>query len=105
LTGQHPAGARRQSPADLVKAITERDPPKPSDAVASADIEADSSEAGKRGSTPERLRRQLRGDLDTIIAKTLKKNAGERYASVVALGDDLRRYLAHQPISARPDAI
>ena len=105
LTGQHPAGPGRRSPADLVKAITEMDPPKPSDAVVSPRIESSLSEAGKRASTPDKLRRQLRGDLDTIIAKTLKKNPDERYASVNALGDDLRRYLAHQPISARPDAI
>ena len=105
LTGQHPAGRGRHSPVDLVKAITEKDPPKPSDAVASSGFESGTSEAGKRASTPDKLRRQLRGDLDTIIAKTLKKNADERYASVVALGDDLRRYLGHQPISARPDAV
>ena len=105
LTGQHPAGPGRRSPADLVKAITEKDPPKPSDAVASPGIESGSSEASKRASTTDKLRRQLRDDLDTIIAKTLKKNAGERYASVVALADDLRRYLGHQPISARPDAV
>lgn len=105
LTGQHPAGSARHSPADLVRAITEKDPPRPSDAVVSLDIESGSSEAGKRASTPDKLRRQLRGDLDTIIAKTLKKNADERYSSVVALGDDLRRYLAHEPITARPDAV
>lgn len=105
LTGQHPAGRGHPSPADLVKAITETDPPKPSDAVASPDIESSLSEAVKRASTPDKLRRQLRGDLDTIIAKTLKKNADERYASVDALAEDLRHYLGHEPISARPDAI
>ena len=52
-----------------------------------------------------RLRRTLRGDLDTIVAKALKKNAAERYASVTALADDLRRYLRHEPISARPDTL
>ena len=52
-----------------------------------------------------RLRRALRGDLDTIVAKALKKNAAERYASVTALADDLRRYLRHEPISARPDTL
>jgi eukaryotic-like serine/threonine-protein kinase len=36
----------------------------------------------KRGTTPEKLRRQLRGDLDTIVGKALKKNPQERYASV-----------------------
>jgi eukaryotic-like serine/threonine-protein kinase len=44
-------------------------------------------------------------DLDTIVAKALKKIAAERYPSVAAFGDDLRRYLRHEPISARPDAV
>ena len=45
------------------------------------------------------------GDLDTIVAKALKKTAPERYASVTALAEDLRRSLRHEPISARPDTL
>lgn len=48
--------------------------------------------------------RLLRGDLDTIVAKALKKTPGERYANAEALAQDLRRWLAHEPISARPDS-
>ena len=44
------------------------------------------------------------GDLDTIVAKALKKNPQERYPSVTAFADDLRRYLNDHPIAARPDA-
>ena len=61
--------------------------------------------AARRATTPERLSRLLVGDLDTIVAKALKKNPQERYASVTAMADDLRRYLRHEPISARPDTI
>jgi tetratricopeptide (TPR) repeat protein len=61
--------------------------------------------AGQRATTPDRLRRMLRGDLDTIVAKALKKNPAERYESVAEFADDLRRYLDHQPISARPDSL
>ena len=61
--------------------------------------------AEKRGITPDKLRHQLRGDVDTIIAKALKKKPAERYSSVTALADDLQRYLKHEPISARPDTI
>jgi len=55
--------------------------------------------------TPERLRHRLRGDLDTIVGKALKKDPPARYASVPALADDLRRYLRLEPIEARPDTL
>ncbi len=99
LTGKHPAGPGPYSPAALIKAVLENEPGRVSDAVAGDDLAA-----ANRSATPEKLRRQLRGDLDTIVGKTLKKNPGERYSSVTALADDLSRYLSHQPISARPDS-
>ncbi|MGA2988491.1 MAG: serine/threonine-protein kinase [Terriglobia bacterium] len=102
LTGHHPAGPGPYSPAELVKSITEIDSPLASQAVA---MQNDPASAAKRGATPEKLRRQLRGDLDTILAKALKKKPGERYASVTGFADDLRRYLAHEPIAARPDTV
>jgi eukaryotic-like serine/threonine-protein kinase len=102
LTGQHPTG-ERTSPAELVKAITTTDPRRMSDAVAKA-AQHGASETNRRTSS-DRLRRTLRGDLDTIVAKALKKTAQERYSSVVAFAEDIRRYLDHRPISARPDTL
>jgi tetratricopeptide (TPR) repeat protein len=46
----------------------------------------------------------LRGDLDNILLKALKKSPGERYPTAEAFAEDLRRYLNHQPIRARPDS-
>src|SRR5713101_2515546 len=89
LTGKHPAEPTLHSPADLIKAIVDTESPRPSDVVAST----------------HKLRRLLRGDVDTIVAKALKKNPAERYLSVTAFADDLRRYLGHQTISARPDTL
>ena len=54
---------------------------------------------------PEHPRRELGSDLGTIIAKALKECPEERYASVTALAEDLRRYLAEEPILARPDSL
>ena len=110
LTGRHPAKVGLQSsaalsPAQLVKAIIETDPTRPSNIVipAKGDMAETNTNATMRFATPEKLSRLLRGDLDTIVAKALKKNPQERYASVSALADDLRRYLKNEPISARPD--
>jgi serine/threonine protein kinase/tetratricopeptide (TPR) repeat protein len=102
LAGQHPAGSGPHSPAELVKAVLEIEPPRASDA-----IPADNSNliAERRGTTPDKLHRGLRGDLDTIVGKALKKNPPERYASVTGFADDLHRYLKHEPIGARPDTL
>ena len=96
LAGGHPAGGAHSSPAQLMKAIVDTDPRRPSESVKQNDASA-------RSTTVEGLRRQLRGDLDTIVTKALKKNPAERYASVAAMAEDLRRFLTHEPIAARPD--
>ena len=107
LTGRHPAGEGQSSPAELVKTIVECEPLRPSDAVAAAVTNAGDAAARAllRGASVEKLRRVLRGDLDTILAKALKKDPRERYASVGAFADDLRRYLKSEPIKARPDTL
>ena len=51
------------------------------------------SDAAARATTARRAPPPAEGDLDTIVAKALKKDPGERYASVTALADDVRRYL------------
>ncbi len=117
LTGQHPAGPGPHSPADLVKAILETDSLRMSETVDSAapqrlsgtattiGADAASAIAVCRATTPEKLHRLLRGDLDTIVAKALKKIPQERYSSATAFAADLRRYLRHEPVSARPDTL
>ena len=100
LTGHHPAGDNPRSPADLVKAIVDTEPPRPSEITA----HNTNHEAGTGLANGEKLSRELRGDLDNIVAKALKKNVAERYTSVAAFADDLQRYLKHEPVSARPDS-
>jgi serine/threonine-protein kinase len=106
LGGWHPAGDAVKSHARLVRAIVEDEPRRLSDVVADPQNDGTAAaHAAQCGTTPVRLRRTLRGDLDTIVAKALKKDPGERYVSVTALADDIRRYLAREPIGARPDTL
>ena len=60
--------------------------------------------AAQRSTTPAKLKEHLRGDLETIIAKALKVAPSERYDTAQAFGDDVRRYLNHEPVRARPDS-
>ena len=105
LSGAHPTSVDARTPAGFVKAITDTEPTPLSAAVrASMEPEAVNRLADERATTPDRLRRMLRGDLDTILGKALKKNPAERYVSAAEFADDLRRYLDDEPIAARPDA-
>ncbi len=54
---------------------------------------------------PSSLAAELRGDMDAIILKALEKDPNARYANASSLADDLRRFLAHEPIVARPPTL
>jgi serine/threonine protein kinase len=58
---------------------------------------------GTTSEAPAPGRRQLVGDLDTIVLKTLSAEPERRYASVAALSDDLGRYLGGLPVEAQRD--
>jgi eukaryotic-like serine/threonine-protein kinase len=108
LTGRHPAGQATTSPAALLKAVVETDPRRPSEVVRdtrTASVEDVAAITASHAASPARLGQLLEGDLDVIVATALKKNPLERYVTVGAFADDLRRYLHHQPIGARADSI
>jgi serine/threonine-protein kinase len=62
--------------------------------------------AASRPSTqaPQARRRALRGDLDTIVLKALKRLPVERYATVSAFAEDVQRHLEQRPVLAQPDS-
>jgi eukaryotic-like serine/threonine-protein kinase len=95
LTGRHPFEESVSNSAALTKAILDTEPSKPSAAVKQS--------ANKPPATLQRLRRQLHGDLDTIVLKALRKEPQRRYRSVEHLADDLHRYLTGRPVTARKD--
>jgi serine/threonine protein kinase len=114
LTGRRPYRAENSTPAAYERAILDVEPTRPSLAVTQASIAdgADGSDGAdgadgvralalRRGMTPEGLRGELRGDLDAIVLKALRKEPEQRYASVAAFADDVENYLAARPVEAR----
>lgn len=87
LLGGPPTDMQRISRAEAARHTLEREPPLLSEGA------------------PPASRRLLRGDLDNIVRKALKADPAERYATVEAFADDLRRYLSDEPVSARPDSL
>ncbi|HEY7641061.1 MAG TPA: protein kinase [Steroidobacteraceae bacterium] len=98
LVGSRTFGAGRVSRRQLEEAILTKDPQRPSQVAASETV------AAARHTTPRRLAQTLRGDLDTIVLKALKRAPVERYLSVGAFAQDIANYLASMPVSARPDS-
>jgi len=79
LAGRLPHDLTGRSPPEAVRTLLEEEP----DRLGAVDS-------------------RLRGDLETIAGKALSPDKGRRYESVAALADDVRRHLAHEPITARP---
>jgi len=99
LGGEHPTAAPTGAPLDHMRSVIETVPKRLSDAVLRRGGPTTRWSAESR-----KLSSEVKGDVETIVAKALKKAPSERYANAAALADDIRRYLAHEPIAARPDA-
>jgi eukaryotic-like serine/threonine-protein kinase len=107
LTGTPPYRIKPTQPiVELEDIICRRNPEPPSHRLRKT-LESDRSGvlAASRRMSREQLRRELRGDLDVIVMKALRKEPERRYASVDALREDLHRFQQGLPVSARPDTV
>lgn len=93
LGGRHPTADDTQTHVDRLKAVLDLVPKRLSTVA-----------EGQLDPVVARQARLLKGDLDTVVAKALKKTPAERYANAEQFAADLRHWLAHEPISARPDS-
>src|SRR5580658_3020259 len=99
LTGERPYKLKRDSRGALEEAILKADP------VAPSRTEFKEATAAARATTAKKLSSTLRGDLDTIAIKALKKLPAERYATANAFGEDIERYLRGDVVLAQPDSV
>jgi tetratricopeptide (TPR) repeat protein len=108
LTGRRPFDMRDARLAEMEQIICNQTPPLPSAtlnprAVSLIDRARIDDAAEARSTTPQRLRRDLAGDLDNIVMKALRKEPERRYTSADELAADLRRFEVGQPVIARRD--
>jgi serine/threonine protein kinase len=104
LTGTRPFETKQQEkqPLDeLLRKLREEEPPSPS-AKVNSDRESSAATAEARGTERKQLVSLLRGDLDGVTRKALERDRSRRYGSPSELAADIRRYLNHEPVQARP---
>lgn len=113
LTGERPFHAEGRSTPELLRAICEEEPKRPSESVrriaarsgAGTGASRIAAIAEARRTSPARLARRLSGDLDTIVLEALRKEPERRYASAHELRDDIERHLSGRPVRAHGDSI
>ncbi|MEO7795787.1 MAG: serine/threonine-protein kinase, partial [Thermoanaerobaculia bacterium] len=110
LTGERPFAA--PSRLELERAIVDLEPKRPSTRAGLATTGSAGTHAAAAMAelieTPvarRELARRLRGDLDAIVLKALRKEPERRYRTVEALAEDLRAFLDERPVGARGDAL
>jgi serine/threonine protein kinase/tetratricopeptide (TPR) repeat protein len=106
LTGLRPLDTKRLRQAaltEMIRIIREAEPSKPSTRL-STDA-ALPSLAALRQTEPKKLMALLRGELDWVVMKCLEKQRDRRYETANGLARDIQRYLADEPVEARPPSV
>jgi serine/threonine protein kinase/tetratricopeptide (TPR) repeat protein len=112
LTGHLPYPGKPHTPLEYERAVCEAQPEKPSTAIARIEqrrftgdepVASPESVSASREGTIDKLRRRLKGELDTIVLMALRKEPQRRYASVEQFAEDIRRHLKGLPVIACRD--
>ncbi|MGK2935923.1 MAG: WD40 repeat domain-containing serine/threonine protein kinase [Gemmatimonadaceae bacterium] len=108
LTGNYPYRLSNLESYEVARAVLEQEPERPSLSIAREGGPVSSRTAHRtpeeralaRGTTPVKLARRLRGDLDAIVLMAIDKEPGRRYATAEQLETDVGRHLARLPVLA-----
>jgi serine/threonine protein kinase len=109
LTGHRPYRLLSTAVHEMARVISEAEPTRPSEVVTTTEtasgrdgtqITPETVSAVREGE-PNRLRKRLTGDLDSILLMALHKKAEGRYGSAESFAQDLQRHLEHRPVHAR----
>jgi len=116
LSGHHPYRLSSGQPEAVAQVILSEEPDRPSTAASRPQLDDANATAGQPPTTDNGLRtaktnakseirnpKFLRGDLDNIVLKALRKEPERRYASVQEFAEDIRRHLEGLPVTASPD--
>ena len=107
IAGRRPLddlNVRSTDALSISKTLSESSPPRPSGSSGMTG-ENVSEIAERRRSSPDRLRRDVSGDLDWITVKALEPDRTRRYSTAEDLARDLRRHFDNEPVSARPPSL
>ena len=105
LTGKPPFdfGSSKLSGSEVVRrTLLEKEALRPSTRLNSMPVEQSAAIARARQTDASKLCNLLRGDLDWIVMRCLEKDRARRYETANGLALDLERYLASEPVLARP---
>jgi WD40 repeat protein/serine/threonine protein kinase len=100
-----PAELRGRGFDGVLRTIRETDAPRPTTRLKRLSPEERTDIARRRRLTADSLSRQLRGDLEWVLARTLEKDPARRYPTASELAADVRHYLAHKPVEAAPPGV
>jgi serine/threonine protein kinase len=106
LTGTTPLEKQQLREAawdEIRRIIREEEPPRPSTRLSSTETLA--SVAAYRQSDPQKLTKQMRGELDWVVMKALEKDRSRRYETANSFADDIRRYLVGEAVLAHPPSL
>lgn len=103
MTGSLPYDVSGKNPIEIGSVVSDTSPVKPSSIIGSKKSGHESRPVHQEGINNKQLKKRLKGDIDNIVLKALRKEPERRYGSADQLLQDILRYQNNLPVAARPE--